>query len=94
MNELSIEGIDDEGRVTLKSMLGAIGDRNSDGVNGSGLKFKRKSELTKPLSNKSRISIKGANQYEFTYNNNDDDEPFNQSRSSIVVGGGGGVNNY
>ena len=41
---------------------GLVGDgRNSEGVNGSGLKFKRKSELTKSLSNKSRISIKGAN---------------------------------
>lgn len=58
MNELSIEGIDDEGKITLKQMMGA---RNSDGLTGSGLKFKRKSELTKSLSNKSRISIKGAN---------------------------------
>lgn len=60
LNELSIEGIDDEGRITLKQMMGAIG-RSSDAVNGSGLKFKRKSELTKSLSNKSRISIKGFN---------------------------------
>ena len=61
LNELSIEGVDDEGRITLKSMLGGMGGRNSEGINGSGLKFKRKSELTKSLSNKSRISIKGMN---------------------------------
>jgi hypothetical protein len=45
-------------------MLGGMGRSSADGrasITGSGLKFKRKSELTKPLSNKSRISIKGMN---------------------------------
>ncbi len=75
MNDISIEGIDNEGRATLKSVL-SIGDRDSnvrdsdESLNrGSFLKWKKKSELTKPIpEEKNRISIKGANQYEYKIN--------------------------
>lgn len=75
LNDISIEGVDENGRATLKSMQG----RDSTASIGGGLKWKRKSELSKSIasSGKSRISIKGNNQYEYHYGNND---PFNISQ--------------
>lgn len=75
LNDISIEGIDENGRATLKSLHG----RDSTASIGGGLKWKRKSELSKSIasSGKSRISIKGNNQYEYYYGNND---PFNASQ--------------
>jgi len=60
LNDISIEGIDEEGRATLKSLAGR--DSSSSG-SGALLKWKRKSELSKGgiSDSKSRISIKGAN---------------------------------
>lgn len=68
--------MDKEGRITLKS----IDDTNNEG----GLKWKRKSELSKQfsISNKSRISIKGNNQYEYLIN---EEDPFNISRASKLI---------
>jgi len=68
LNDLCIEGVDSEGRMTLRSL------RDSNASNG--LKWKRKSELSQSFasSGKSRISIKGANQYEFNLRA---DDPFN-----------------
>jgi len=60
LNDISIEGVDAQGRVTLKSLMSS-GRESSSSSNGGGLKWKRKSELSKPLSDKSRISIKGNN---------------------------------
>lgn len=87
LNDISIEGIDDEGRCTLKSLSG----RDSSASIGSGnnhLKWKRKSELSNSIlsmSNKSRISIKGANQYEYILKQ---DDPFNYgNRQSHIAGG-------
>lgn len=60
LNDISIEGIDEEGRMSLKSLSG----RDSNSSMG-GLKWKRKSELSSSILDKSRISIKGENQYEF-----------------------------
>lgn len=71
MNDISIEAIDDQGRVSLKSLR----DSNTN----NGLKWKRKSELSKDYSNKSRISIKGNNQYEYIAGSED---PFNNGSGS------------
>lgn len=76
MNDLSIEGIDEEGRATLKSInLNGRESVESSRSSGGGLKWKRKSELSKPISDdKYRISIKGPNIYEYK---NKPDSPFN-----------------
>jgi hypothetical protein len=62
LNDISIEGIDDQGRVTLKSLTGRDSTASMEN-GGSGLKWKRKSELSRPIEStgKSRISIKGNN---------------------------------
>ena len=75
LDEISIEGVDEEGRNTFKSIFSGD-DRQS---NAGGLKFIRKSELKESLLNKNRISIKGANQYEFILQ---DDDIFNFSEFS------------
>ena len=59
LNDISIEGVDEDGRVSLRSLSGKD---SSSGL----LKWKRKSELSKEIpADKSRISIKGQNNYEF-----------------------------
>jgi hypothetical protein len=66
LNELYIESNDSEGRMIIKKMSSFASDSFGIDVasvtSNSAIKFKRKSDLTKPLSGtKSRISIKGEN---------------------------------
>ena len=76
------------GRITLKSLV--IGENEAeDGASSQGrtsmVRWKKKSELSrKSLDKKSRISIKGANQYEYHIQ---DQDPFNVSRSSVLLDG-------
>lgn len=82
INDISIEGVDEEGKVTLRSGLsGSSSGRDSDTFlsgSSSQLKWKKKSELSKPISEeKNRISIKGANQYEYKIKGQDG--PFSNS---------------
>lgn len=78
--------MDAEGRVSLRSMNRDSNSNGSNGIYGGGgqLKWKRKSELSKSIaSDKSRISIKGNNQYEYTFKQDDPFKNF-QGRNSIV----------
>ena len=57
-------------------------------VRDSNLKWKRKSEISKDLSQKSVISIKGANNYHCYLNQGD---PFNAANNSNSIAGSNGL---
>lgn len=66
-------------------LSGESSGRDSDGLlsgrSSSQLKWKKKSELSKPISDdKNRISIKGANQYEYKIKGQEG--PFSNSGNS------------
>lgn len=79
LNNLTIESVDSEGKNTLINIFG--NDYDANGRSSGGTKFKRKSELKHSIASKSRISIKGENQYSYILN---EEDPFIQSRSSVA----------
>ncbi len=87
LNDITIEGVDDQGRVSMRSIRDSnMSASSASGImtNGGGqLKWKKKSELSKPLdTSKSRISIKGDNQYELVLQQ---DDPFKNGRKSSLM---------